>query len=231
MNKLLLTGTPLQNNLSELWSLLNFLLPDIFDDLAVFESWFDIQAFQNKEDTEKFLKQEEEKQIVTSLREILKPFLLRRIKSEVNLEIPPKKELVVYTPFTELQYDLYTAVLNRDIHALSKIEETPLIIPTVNGKRIPRRCVLRNKYVYNSDNYENNIVNGISPSTSNESLNSEIDDEKDKWKATKATDHQSLSIWNKYTNITDRNRDFFIRIHFNNRSKYSCINAHIYLYL
>lgn len=230
MNKLLLTGTPLQNNLSELWSLLNFLLPDIFDDLAVFESWFDIQAFQNKEDTEKFLKQEEEKQIVTSLREILKPFLLRRIKSEVNLEIPPKKELVVYTPFTELQYDLYTAVLNRDIHALSKIEETPLIIPTVNGKRIPRRCVLRNKNGYNMDNYENNIVNGISPSTSNESLNSEIDDEKDKWKATKAIDHQSLSIWNKYTNITDRNRDFFIRIHFSNRiSMYKKIVNHPYL--
>ncbi|TRY55505.1 hypothetical protein DNTS_004150, partial [Danionella cerebrum] len=43
-NKLLLTGTPLQNNLSELWSLLNFLLPDVFDDLKSFESWFDIST-------------------------------------------------------------------------------------------------------------------------------------------------------------------------------------------
>merc|ERR1711887_401251 len=40
-HRLLLTGTPLQNDLSELWSLLNFLLPEIFDDLRVFESWFD----------------------------------------------------------------------------------------------------------------------------------------------------------------------------------------------
>merc|ERR1719171_3254110 len=40
-NKLLLTGTPLQNNLAELWSLLNFLLPDIFTSLSDFESWFD----------------------------------------------------------------------------------------------------------------------------------------------------------------------------------------------
>jgi ATP-dependent DNA helicase len=39
-NRLLLTGTPLQNNLAELWSLLNFLLPDIFDDLDMFQSWF-----------------------------------------------------------------------------------------------------------------------------------------------------------------------------------------------
>jgi len=39
-NRLLLTGTPLQNNLSELWSLLNFLLPDIFDDLESFQNWY-----------------------------------------------------------------------------------------------------------------------------------------------------------------------------------------------
>ena len=43
-NRLLLTGTPLQNNLAELWSLLNFLLPDIFDDLHSFQSWFDFDA-------------------------------------------------------------------------------------------------------------------------------------------------------------------------------------------
>lgn len=41
VNRLLLTGTPLQNNLAELWSLLNFLLPEIFDDLKSFQAWFD----------------------------------------------------------------------------------------------------------------------------------------------------------------------------------------------
>lgn len=39
-NKLLLTGTPLQNNLHELWSLLNFIMPDIFDSSEVFDEWF-----------------------------------------------------------------------------------------------------------------------------------------------------------------------------------------------
>jgi SNF2-related domain len=41
-NKLLLTGTPLQNNLAELWSLLNFILPDIFSSQAEFESWYEL---------------------------------------------------------------------------------------------------------------------------------------------------------------------------------------------
>ena len=40
-NRLLLSGTPLQNNLTELWSLLHFILPDIFQDLQTFQTWFD----------------------------------------------------------------------------------------------------------------------------------------------------------------------------------------------
>ena len=46
-NRLLLTGTPLQNNLTELWSLLNFLLPSIFDDLDAFQAWFDFDFTQD----------------------------------------------------------------------------------------------------------------------------------------------------------------------------------------
>lgn len=44
-NRLILTGTPLHNNLSELWSLLNFILPDIFDDLDSFQQWCDLLCF------------------------------------------------------------------------------------------------------------------------------------------------------------------------------------------
>jgi len=61
-NRLLLTGTPLQNNLTELWSLLNFLLPDLFDDLEGFQSWFDFSGLHEQGGEEKILAKEKKNQ-------------------------------------------------------------------------------------------------------------------------------------------------------------------------
>ncbi|OQS05794.1 hypothetical protein THRCLA_02106 [Thraustotheca clavata] len=115
-NRLLLTGTPLQNNLSELWSLLNFLLPDVFDDLALFESWFssgnhtgtgDILSKQDLLDNHK------KSQVVSKLHEILRPFVLRRLKNQVVKDVPSKTELVVYCEMTDLQAHYYNLIANR----------------------------------------------------------------------------------------------------------------------
>jgi SNF2 family DNA or RNA helicase len=80
-NRLLLSGTPLQNHLAELWSLLNFLLPDIFDDLENFQRWFDIEEMGAADaDSHRILEREQESQVLTKLHHILQPFLLRRLK-------------------------------------------------------------------------------------------------------------------------------------------------------
>lgn len=58
-----LAGTPLQNNLSELWSLLNFLLPDIFADLAQFESWFDFSGVGDQSGNAEILAQQQKNKV------------------------------------------------------------------------------------------------------------------------------------------------------------------------
>jgi len=110
-NRLLLTGTPLQNNLSELWSLLNFLLPSIFDDLDLFQSWFDFSDLNNEGGESRILDQEEKESVITNLHHILKPFLLRRLKTEVEKELPKKREYLLTAPLTQKQIDYYRAAL------------------------------------------------------------------------------------------------------------------------
>ncbi|OBA23956.1 hypothetical protein METBIDRAFT_30314 [Metschnikowia bicuspidata var. bicuspidata NRRL YB-4993] len=115
-NRLLLTGTPLQNNLKELWSLLNFILPDIFHDLDLFESWFDFEKLADSSAGE--IEEKEKKKIydkiqtefVKQLHSILKPFLLRRVKEIVVKDLPPKKEYLIYADLTPMQNLFYRGV-------------------------------------------------------------------------------------------------------------------------
>ncbi|KAJ1960290.1 putative ATPase, partial [Dipsacomyces acuminosporus] len=109
-NRLLLTGTPLQNSLSELWSLLNFLLPDIFDDLESFQNWFDFNDINEQEGQSRILSEEYQNNIITKLHHILQPFLLRRLKVDVEKYLPPKREYLISCPMTPLQFEYYQAI-------------------------------------------------------------------------------------------------------------------------
>ncbi|EPQ53069.1 hypothetical protein GLOTRDRAFT_117172 [Gloeophyllum trabeum ATCC 11539] len=112
--RIVLSGTPLQNNLAELWSLLNFILPDFFNDLDVFQEWFNLEALQNQMGSERA------QSIIADLHGILKPFLLRRTKAdvEVGLNLPPKKEYVIYVGLSKRQKELYDAIIDGGLRRL-----------------------------------------------------------------------------------------------------------------
>lgn len=142
-NRLLLTGTPLQNNLAELWSLLNFILPDVFHDFATFQSYFNFSEFESLvEENDKAEENDENKQafnslisleirkaLVNNLHTILKPFILRRLKKDV-LNLPPKREYLVYSTLSPLQSHLYSTLLRSDGNFRSVLLDTffPLYI-------------------------------------------------------------------------------------------------------
>ncbi|CAD6574501.1 MAG: hypothetical protein ASARMPREDX12_006802 [Alectoria sarmentosa] len=115
--RLILTGTPLQNNLTELWSLLNFLLPEAFSDLEHFESMFDFSDVQDKNGHKQFMSEERQKRTVASLHAILKPFLLRRVKNDVETNLPKKREYILYAPMTPVQKELYRKIKDNDIRS------------------------------------------------------------------------------------------------------------------
>ncbi|CDW52317.1 transcription activator BRG1 [Trichuris trichiura] len=104
-HRLLLTGTPLQNKLPELWALLNFLLPSIFKSCNTFEQWFNAPFATTGEKVE--LNQEETMLIIRRLHKVLRPFLLRRLKREVESQLPEKVEYVIKCDMSALQRVLY----------------------------------------------------------------------------------------------------------------------------
>ncbi|KAJ9154819.1 Chromatin structure-remodeling complex subunit snf21 [Pleurostoma richardsiae] len=105
--RLILTGTPLQNNLAELWAMLNFTLPNIFKSAKTFDEWFNT-PFANTGGQDKMeLTEEEQILIIRRLHKVLRPFLLRRLKKDVEKDLPDKTEKVIKCKFSALQSRLY----------------------------------------------------------------------------------------------------------------------------
>ncbi|XP_070563985.1 probable global transcription activator SNF2L2 [Ptychodera flava] len=112
-HRVLLTGTPLQNKLPELWALLNFLLPSIFKSCCTFEQWFNAPFATTGEKVE--LNGEETILIIRRLHKVLRPFLLRRLKKEVESQLPEKVEYVLKCDMSALQRILYRFMQARGV--------------------------------------------------------------------------------------------------------------------
>lgn len=150
-------------------------MPDIFDDLDTFQQWFDFQDIKQGGNSE-FLAQGE---VVTQLHNILKPFLLRRLKTEVEQNLPPKKEYLLYAPLTQQQNDIYKAIVNheiRDYLVAKKIADGGGATPEeVNDEsaatseneadesapRSSRRLAKRARFDYSRDTNDRDFFEGI----------------------------------------------------------------------
>lgn len=108
--RLILTGTPLQNNLTEMWALLAWLYPDVFTDntSTLFKESFDLN------------KGRVNRQTMDDARRLLELVMLRRMKDSagVNLGLPPKEEILLYVPLTPMQRVWYTRLLTRVDNAM-----------------------------------------------------------------------------------------------------------------
>ena len=119
--RLLLTGTPLQNDLNELWSLLNLLLPQVFDNAKIFQQWFGDNGGKKASSAanlanlggadaaseEDWMEKEKKIIVVSRLHQILEPFMLRRLVQDVERKLPPKVTVAVHCPFSAYQASVY----------------------------------------------------------------------------------------------------------------------------
>ncbi|KAG1816172.1 SNF2 family N-terminal domain-containing protein, partial [Suillus variegatus] len=156
--RFILTGTPLQNNLPELWALLNFVLPKIFDSVKSFDEWFNT-PFANSGTGDKIeLNEEEALLIIRRLHKVLRPFLLRRLKKDVESKLPDKVEKVIKVRMSALQSQLYRQMkkhkmiangkdakgksggvkgLSNELMQLRKICQHPLLFESIEDKVSP----------------------------------------------------------------------------------------------
>ncbi|KAK5706763.1 putative DNA helicase ino80 [Elasticomyces elasticus] len=107
-NRLLLTGTPIQNNMQELWALLHFIMPSLFDNHDEFSEWF-AKDIENHAQSNSELNGDQ----LRRLHMILKPFMLRRVKKHVQKELGDKIEVDVFCDLTYRQRAYYSNLRNK----------------------------------------------------------------------------------------------------------------------
>ncbi|VIO92229.1 SNF2 family N-terminal domain containing protein [Brugia malayi] len=106
--RLLLTGTPLQNSLMELWSLMHFLMPAIFASHNDFKDWFSNPLNDMMEGNAEW-----NASLIQRLHKVLRPFILRRLKSDVEKQLPEKTEHIIHCPLSKRQRCLYDDFMSR----------------------------------------------------------------------------------------------------------------------
>jgi len=124
-SRILMTGTPLQNNTQELWTLLNFIEPYKFPSLEDFQANFGNMA---------------NRQQVESLQQMISPYMLRRVKEDVAKDIPAKEETVIDVELTSIQKQYYRAIFEQN-HAFLSMGSNRSVAPKLMNIQMElRKC-------------------------------------------------------------------------------------------
>ncbi|KAJ1608454.1 SWI/SNF related putative transcriptional regulator ATPase [Cryptosporidium canis] len=147
-NRLLLTGTPLQNSITELWSLLNFLLPQVFHSVEDFQVWFS-KPFSDLPSSEASLELSEEERlfVISRLHSILRPFLLRRVKSDVLQDLPEKKEYIIRMELTPWQRIVYDQIKQKAVHSMD-LSSGKIQYRSVSNTIMQLRKIVNHPYLF-----------------------------------------------------------------------------------
>lgn len=147
--RLILTGTPLQNNLPELWALLNFVLPKIFNSVKSFDEWFNTPFANNGGQDKIELSEEETLLVIRRLHKVLRPFLLRRLKKDVEKDLPNKVEKVIKCKMSSLQSKLYRMMLKYNaLFTGGGTGQKPNTIKNANNQLMQLRKICNHPFVY-----------------------------------------------------------------------------------
>ena len=120
-NRIILSGTPIQNNLNELWSLFDFIYPGKLGTLPVFQKQFVIPINAGGYANATNIQVQTGYKCAVALRDLISPYLLRRVKSDVKKDLPQKKEMVLFCKLTQFQRDRYLEFLHSE--ELSQIKK------------------------------------------------------------------------------------------------------------
>lgn len=140
-HRIIISGTPIQNNLKELWALFNFCCPDLLGDKQWFKEKYEHPILRGNDKNASERDKRVGSMVAKELRERIQPYFLRRLKSEVfsqdgdteSAKLSKKNELIVWLRLTSCQRHLYEAFLNSEI-VLSAFDGSPLAAITILKK-------------------------------------------------------------------------------------------------
>ncbi len=153
-HSVLLTGTPIQNNMNEVWTLMNFVDPLQFGDCDEFmEKYGDMKS----------------KESVDGLHGVIRPYILRRLKEDVEKSVPPKEETLIEVELTFVQKQYYRALYEKNVQFLHKDVKKALDGPSLNNLAMQLRKCCNHPFLLNG------VEEKIKEGKEHESMDEEAD--------------------------------------------------------